>query len=265
MMQEGENMPAYQKAIWAAAGVTVLAILVLGYFLFLAPAAKEKPAGETALTPRDVPLAAPPQPAVAAEEKDLSALDLDIDRSDAAVRELVGASRVPGALREWIGRKDLLRTVVAAVDNVAQGHSPAAQLAFLAPRQKFSVLQENGASRIHPGSFRRYDGLVDTFVAIPDETLVFWYRKLSPTLESAFRELGYPGVTFRERLQQAGDVLARAPVDAANAVLEQKVVTYAFIDGRLENLPPAHKHMLRLGPRNALLIQKKMRAFLAAL
>ena len=35
-------MPAYQKVIWAALGITVLAILVLGYFLFLAPAGQGK-------------------------------------------------------------------------------------------------------------------------------------------------------------------------------------------------------------------------------
>ncbi len=258
-------MPSYQKVIWLAAGITALAILVLGYFLFLVPSAKEKPVVETALTPKDLPLAVEPDQAAAAGEKDLAPLKLDLDSSDDAVRALVAAAPVPGILRDWSRQKDLLRSLVAAVDNVAQGQSPTPQLAFLAPRQKFTVLEKNGVTCLDPRSASRYDQLVKTFVAIPDETLVFWYRKLSPTLESAFSELGYPGVTFRERLEQAGNVLARAPVAAADAALEKKIVSYVFADSALEELPPAQKHLLRLGPRNAALIQKKMRAFLAAL
>ena len=129
-----------------------------------------------------------------------------------AVRELIAAAPVPEKLREWSRQKELLRTLVAAVDNVAQGQSPAVPLAFLAPKEKFSVREKNGTILLDPRSFRRYDALVDVFVAIPDETLVFWYRKLSPTLEAAFSELGYPGITFAQRLKQACEQLGQVPL-----------------------------------------------------
>jgi hypothetical protein len=263
--RRGENMPAYQKVIWGALAVTVIAILLLGYFLFLAPSAKEKSVAQTELSPREMPKPIESVVPAPAENKDISPLQLDLNQSDPAVRELIGAAQVPELLRTWSRQKELLRTLVAAVDNVAQGQSPAVQLAFLAPREKFTVIEKNGILCLDPRSYRRYDKMVNVFMAIPDETLVFWYRKLSPTLESAFRELGYPGITFAQRLKQAGEQLDQVPVLKADAPLEKKILSYAYADSDLEELTPAQKHLLRLGPQNVARIQKKLRKFISAL
>ena len=258
-------MPAYQKVIWAALGVTVIAILVLGYFLFLTPPAREKSIAKTGLTPREMPAPAGPAATAGPENQDFSPLQLDLNQSDPAVRELLAAARVPGLLREWSRQKELLRLVVAAVDNVAQGQSPAAQLAFLAPREKFTVIEKTGGARMDPRGYRRYDPLVNVFLAVPDETMILWYKKLSPTLEAAFRELGYPGTTFAQRLKQAGEQLDRVPRIMEDPPLEKKVVTYVFADSSLEDLTPAQKHLLRLGPHNVARIQKKLRGLLAGI
>jgi hypothetical protein len=258
-------MPTYQKVIWAALVVTVIAILVLGYFLFLAPQAGERPAAKTELTPREIPQASESTLPKPAEDKDFSPLKLDLNQSDPAVRELIAAAQVPRQMREWSRQKELLRAVVAAVDNVAQGQSPTVQLAFLSPGDKFTVIVKNGTTCLDPRSYRRYDALIDVFVAIPDETLLFWYRKLSPTLETAFREMGYPGITFLQWLKQAGEQLDQVPVLKADVPLEKKIVSYAFADSNLESLTPAQKHLLRLGPQNVARIQKKLRGFISLL
>jgi len=258
-------MPTYQKVIWVALVVTVIAILILGYFLFLAPQARGKSPAKTELTPREFPQANESPLTKPAEDKDWSPLKLELNQSDPAVRELIAAAQVPGQLREWSQQKELLRSIVAAVDNVAQGQSPASQLAFLAPAEKFMVIEKNGTTCLDPRSYRRYDALINVFMAVPDETLLFWYRKLSPTLESAFRELGYPGITFLQRLKQAGEQLDQVPLLKGDALLEKKIVSYAFLDSNLEDLNPAQKHLLRLGPQNVARIQKKLRNFIAAL
>jgi hypothetical protein len=258
-------MPTYQKVIWFALTVTVLAILVLGYFLFLAPQAKEKSPLQTELTPREAqPAVEPAVPAAAAA--DYSPLKLDLNQSDGPVRELIASSPVPAErLREWSLQKELLRSLVAAVDNVAQGQSPAGQLAFLAPGEKFSVIEKGNAVLLDPKSFRRYDALVNVFIAIPDETLLLWYRKLSPTLETAFAELGYPGITFAQRLKQACAHLVQAPAIGTEIALEKKILSYAYADNSLEDLSQAQKHLLRLGQQNVARIQKKLRRFIAAI
>jgi len=49
------------------------------------------------------------------------------------------------------------------------------------------------------------------------------------------------------------------------AVVPAKGGGYLFADPRLEELGPVEKHLLRLGPRNALLVQEKARQLLAEL
>jgi hypothetical protein len=239
-------MPTYQKIIWVALGVTVIAILTVGYFLFLAPQAREKAVSKTELTPREIPQPAESALTKPVEDKDFSPLKLDLNQSDQAVRELIASAQVPGSIREWSRHKELLRSVVA-------------------PEEKFSVIEKNGTTCLDPRSYQRYDRLIDMFMAIPDETLIFWYRKLSPTLETAFRELGYPGITFAQRLKQASEQLNQVPVLKEDVPLEKKVLSYAFTDINLEDLTPAQKHLLRLGPQNVARIQKKLRRFVSGL
>jgi hypothetical protein len=258
-------MPAYQKIIWIGLGVTVIAILALGYFLFLTP----EPAAQKMIVPELSSLAkaneetAPPEEE--APDPDIVPLELDLDQSDGAVRELVATAEVPVAMREWIRQKDLIRTAVAAVDNIAQGLSPAVQLPFMAPAARFSAIERNGKLILDPGSFRRYDPLVNAFVAVADKAWVSWYKKLLPTLEKAFRELGYPGVTFSQRTRQAIELLLQTPLISKDLELERKLLSFAFADASLEDLNPAQKQLLRMGPRNIARIQTKLRALAAGI
>ncbi len=256
-------MPTYQRIVWIGLAVTAIAVLVLGYFLFLAPEAEKK--GPT--VPELKSLAKMPAAGAAGDldEPGIVPLDLDLDKSDDAVRDLVAADDIPAAMKGWLEHKEIVRTVVAAVDSIARGESPAAQLPFLAPEGKFVARAQDGKFWLDPQSFRRYDPLVSVFIAIPDKTWIVWYKKLRPTLEKAFRELGYPGVTFAQRVQQAIAQLTQVPWPQKQVALEKKVLSYAFADPSLESLNPAQKHLLRLGPDNAARIQKKLRALGAAL
>ncbi len=102
-------------------------------------------------------------------------------------------------------------------------------------------------------------------MAVPDKAWVTWYKTLRPTLERAFGELGYPGITFAQRLQQAIEQLTQVPLLPEKIALEKKVLSYAFADADLEALNPAQKHLLRLGPGNAARLQNKLRALSALL
>jgi len=258
-------MPTYQKIMWIGLVVTAIAILALGYFLFLAPDAERK--GVT--IPETSSLAKPQDPAAAGSGEELDPnivpLDLDLDQSDAAVRSLVAAADIPAAMRDWLKQANIVRTAVAVIDGIARGESPAAQLPFLAPRGKFIAHEKNGAAYVDPRSFQRYDSLVGVFTAIPDKTWVTWYRQLLPTLEKAFAELGFPGVTFADRLRQAIDHLIQAPRTVETIPLERKILSYAYADPGLEGLSQAQKHLLRLGPANAARVQTKLRKLAAAL
>ncbi|MBN2346463.1 MAG: DUF3014 domain-containing protein [Candidatus Aminicenantes bacterium] len=257
-------MLAYQKIVWIGVAVTAVAILVLGYILFLAPRGAPKTP-----SPPDIPALAESGPEAAADvspaEPDAAALNLELDDSDEAVRGLVGSGALPPALREWLRQKELVRTVVVMVDNIARGESPAAQLEFMSPSGAFATEEKGAVTVMAARGFRRYDPLVGAFTAVPDTAWIQWYRALRPTLEKAFRELGYPGITFAQRMQQAIGHLLQVPVLRQDAALEKKVVSYAFADPNLEALTPAQKHLLRMGPDNVSRVQKKLRSLAAAL
>jgi len=258
-------MPTYQRIVWIGIAITAVAILVLGYFLFLAPAGEKQ--AVTIPDTSSLPGKEFPAAAAAVDEADpaIVPLDLDLDRSDERVRELVAAAAIPAAMKAWLQQKEIVRTVVAVVDNIAQGQSPAALLPFLAPEGKFQAMERDGAFTLDPRSYRRYDPLVSALAAVPDKTWITWYKTLRPTLEKAFRELGYPGVTFAERVQQAIEQLTQVPPLPEPVALEKKLLSFAFADANLETLNPAQKHLLRLGPGNAGRIQKKLRSLAALL
>jgi hypothetical protein len=254
-----------QRIIWIGLAVTTIAVLALGYFLFLAPQAEKK----AVTVPDMASLAIKPADNTAAagdlDDSGIVPLDLDLDHSDVAVRDMLAAAAIPAALKGWLEQKEIVRTAVAAVDNIARGESPTAQLQFLAPAGKFLAYEKDGTLWLDPQSFRRYNPLVNAFAAIPDKTYLTWYKKLRPTLEKAFKELGYPGITFSQRIQQAVEQLTQVPLLQKEVALDKKVLSYAFADANLESLNPAQKHLLRLGPDNAARIQKKLRALAAAL
>jgi hypothetical protein len=177
----------------------------------------------------------------------------------------MAAAQIPAAMKTWLQQKEIVRTVVAVVDNIAQGQSPAALLPFLAPEGKFQAVERDGAFYLDPRSYRRYDPLVNALAAVPDRTWITWYKTLRPTLEKAFRELGYPGVTFAQRLQQAVEQLTQVPPLPEPVALEKKLLSYTFADANLEILNPAQKHLLRWGPGNAARVQKKLRSLAALL
>jgi hypothetical protein len=53
--------------------------------------------------------------------------------------------------------------------------------------------------------------------------------------------------------------LLQTPVIEDKIYLSRDVLTYTFVDSRLENLRPAQKHLLRMGPENVRKIQEKLR------
>lgn len=256
-------MPTSQRIIWIVMAVAAAAILALGYFLFLAPRAE--PSAPALLEDPAAPAAKAPLAEATEDDPEIVPLDLDLENSDEAVRALVAKSGLPEALRAGLGQKGIVRTVVAAVDRVARGESPAPMLPFLSPAEPLRALDRGGRLTIDPSSYRRYEPLAAAFTAIPDRTWIAWYRTLRPTLEKAFRELGYPGLSFDRRLRQAAEHLLAAPAASGDLELEKKLLSYALADPTLEGLSAAQKHLLRLGPANAAQVRGKLRALLSQL
>jgi len=88
---------------------------------------------------------------------------------------------------------------------------------------------------------------------------------LTPAIEEAYKDLGYPDTEFGNTLKKAVMELLKVPVVEENIKLQKKVVTYMLANPEFENLSAAQKHLLRMGPDNMRLIQGKLRTMALSL
>jgi hypothetical protein len=189
----------------------------------------------------------------------------EVGESDPLIRELAADASPRPELRTWLLASDLVRRFVAGVANVANGESPRDQLLFLAPEEPFRVVQKEGRVVADPGSHARYDTAAEVFASLHVPTVVRAYNLLEPLFEEAFADLGIPDQSFEATLGLAIRELLRAPQIEGAVELRRVGSFYEYPDEELEGASPAQRHLLRMGPRNALRIQEKLRAIQGAL
>ncbi|MFC2167379.1 DUF3014 domain-containing protein [Acidobacteriota bacterium] len=186
-------------------------------------------------------------------------LQVNLDQSDDVVRIRGAELSTHTTLSQWLKSKDMIRSFVAAVDNIANGETPRSHIAFFKPEGIFDIVVRDGIVSIDPGSYQRYNLVADVFSSLNAKQTVRLYWLLSPTLQEAYKELGYPNKAFQKTLIMAMAELLKVPVLDQNIEVEKDVVYYEIVDPRLESLNPAQKHLLRMGPENIEIIQAKLR------
>lgn len=209
---------------------------------------------------------ASPSPAATAVPTPEPPLELPaLDASDPLVRELLAALSARPELARWLAHEALVRTFVVSVDNIAEGRSPVRHLRFMAPEQPFATTGPRGALRIAAASFARYDVMADVLRSVEPVAAARLYRQLEPLAQQAYRELGYPDGDFGITLDKAIAELLAAPDLPEQVALVPGVLSYRFADPGLEGRSEAQKQLLRMGPRNAPLVQHWLRGFATAL
>ena len=173
----------------------------------------------------------------------------------------------PNALyRRAIALEDFMRRCAVAIDNLREGVSPRRPLDFLAPARPFAaVSRPDGRLVADPASFARYDAFADAVGSVDVAALARAYRALRPALQEAYRALGYPDAQVDGALARALSRIAGAPVVDGDLAVVAAGDLYALADPKLEALPEVEKHLLRMGPRNARILQAKAREILDAL
>jgi len=242
----------------------LVAVPVVLYVLLRPSAPETVEAPEVHTAPAELP--ASPGPEADATTDTAPALDLPpLGESDAAVRELLADLSASPGVATWLAQDQLVRTFVVAVENVADGESPAPHLGFLTPTGRFEVRQTGRGPVVATESFARYDAATGVLTSLDAGLVARRLNDLEPLTEAAYRELGHPQGGFGETLRRAIDRLLATPVPDAGAALERRSATWAWADPRLEALEPAQKHLLRTGPRNQAAIQAWLRSLGAAL
>ena len=245
----------------------VLAAGIAGYVYFLRPSFQPEPPAAPTHVPPPPPLTAPTPTARLAPDVSTTLPEPvpPLAESDDYVRDLAGAVSSHQGLAAWLLTQGLVRRFVAAVDNVVAGDTPRPHLGFMAPGRRFQVVTRGDRTYLDPAGYTRYDATADVIASLDPAACVELYRKSKPLIDDAYRELGYGDQQFDDALARAIAALLATPVVEGEVALTPKVVTFAFADPKLEELTPAQKHLLRMGPRNVRAIQGQLRALAEAL
>jgi hypothetical protein len=180
--------------------------------------------------------------------------------SDAVVR--VGLEDLLGkeAVARFLVPDDLVTRFVATIDNL-----PNRRLALkLRPVQPLEGPAPSGAV-LGEEHFARYAPLVSLVQATRVDQLEATYLRFHPLLQEAYEDLGYPGESFETRLIEVIDHLLETPeVPAPIAVVRPKVY-HEFADRALEERSAGQKLLIRMGPRNAAIVKRRLRELRARL
>jgi hypothetical protein len=188
-----------------------------------------------------------------------------LDQTDALVRQLVGALSSHPTVAAWLATDGLLRSFTLAVENVADGNTPARRLPALRPAGQFRVTEDDDDVLIDARSYERYAPLAAAIDSLNAEGTARLYSTLKPRLEEAYAELGRQR-SFDVALEQAFVEMLRTPaLDGQVRVVPKGAALYAFEDPRFERLTAAQKQLARMGPRNVRVIQDKLRQIALAL
>jgi DUF3014 family protein len=241
--------------------VVVLALGAAGYFFW--PRQPPPPPPPPLVVEPAAPLpqaAAPHYPieekaAPAPEAKPLPALK----ESDPALRE--GISSVVGAeaLRNFFYPEDIVRRIVATVDNLPR-KTFAARLSPVKPVGGLMATSGSDAAlTIAPENDARYLPYVRLMETVNVKKLVGVYVRFYPLFQQAYMDLGFPTGYFNDRLVEVIDHLLATPDVAGPVKIVAPHVLYQFADPQLEALSAGQKLMIRIGRDNAARVKVRLR------
>jgi hypothetical protein len=218
-----------------------------------APAASQAPAPAPA-----APQARFPVPPTTAEQPPLAASDATL---------LAGLALVfgDGSLSAYLEPQQLVRRIVATVDNLPRHTAPPAQWPVKPAAGALATAGEDGRTIIAEANGFRYAPYVRLLESVDVARFAEFYRRHYPLFQQAYRELGYPQGHFNDRAVEAIDVLMATPSLGQPPRLVQPKIFLQYADRDLEALPAGQKVMLRIGPQNAARVKAKLAEIRAAI
>ena len=260
---------------WKGAGLLVLTAAVgFGMYRLMVPAevplrlrpeivapAVTAPA-VTAPAPAAVPDVAHP---LAGEAPDVAMQAPAVAAADAmaAFTKDLGSSVDGGALARFFGTEDLVRRVVATVDNLASDQLPMRARAAAATPGSFAVSRQGDALQISPDNARRYEPFVRFVESVDTRRAADLYIRHYRLFQGEYRGQGSPDRYFNDRAVAAIDHLLATPEVKGPVLLVQPKVQYRYADPALEALSAGQKALIRMGPENAARLKAKLRAMRA--
>lgn len=202
----------------------------------------------------------------------------ELNQSDSAVLAALQGLSVDG-LSQLLISEEILRKFVRAVNSVEEGILVTDYRPLVSPQgallvDSFQVpltsgelgqTQEVEQFRISEKNYQRYDLYVHVLSLLNSDALVTVYKRFYPLLNQAYQDMGMTKGSFHSVMIRAIDHLLAAPDARRDINLLRPKVYYEFADPALENLPPTHKLMLRMGPAHSEQVKTTLRSLRAKL
>lgn len=189
-----------------------------------------------------------------------------LEESDAFVRKNSASLIAAPAFQEWLKLESLIPRLTSAMIQITDGQVPRDTFSRFAPRGKYRVLKQDGRLVPDPASYARYDAFTAMVASVDAVAAARLFERLLPLFDAAQRGIGEtPGA--RDAFLAAARSLLAAPVPEGEVVLKEgkKGITWTYADEKLENLTPAQKQLVRMGPKNQAIVQAKLKAVVLAL
>lgn len=248
-----------QRPVAIAVAVVVVILVAVGVYMQFSGGEPE-PQAVPSPPPSPPPVVAPPP-----EPEPAPIVLPPLDESDVMLLGMIEGLSAHPRLADAVDIEGIARTFVMAVVAIANGESPRATLEYLEPGKSFAIAEREGKVVIDPASFERYTWITGVFSSLDATGAAEVYGQLEPLFDEAYRGLGYPDGRFRDALDAAMSRLSSTPVPEGYVEVRRGTVLWEFRDPALEALSPPQKHLLRMGPANARLVQSKLREIQAAL
>ncbi|WP_214000263.1 DUF3014 domain-containing protein [Arsukibacterium sp.] len=190
-----------------------------------------------------------------------------LENSDPVLKqEVLKIDWQPG-LAALINTEQMVRNLVVTVDNLAQRQLVANHPVVVPLDQPFIATPENNGQsyQIDPASYQRYEPYVRLLENSEPEQMLQVLERYRPLFEQAFGELGYPELSFEQRLQQALQQFLAIEPNTADTTLVRKSVAYTYADPAVEERSDLEKQIIRLGPDNHQRLRAVAQKYLALL
>ena len=188
-----------------------------------------------------------------------------IEQSDAMMRDTVSGLVGRKAFEAMVYPSQLVRRIVATVDNLPRETAPRRVMPLEAVPGAFGASGEGDEMVLSAANAQRYSGYVRVFEALDARALAQRYAEAYPLFQQAYADLGFPKARFHDRLLAAIDDMLEAPVPTGPVKLVRPKVLYQFADPELEGLSAGQKIMVRIGPENEARVKAKLREIRRAL
>jgi hypothetical protein len=232
-------------------GIGVLAVLGAVSAIYLhatRPPPEAAPAPPPATVSTTPPPAAPPPIANPVPEAPNATPLPELDASDAPLGSELGALTGAAGLAELLRPENLVRHIVATVDNLPRARLDVEQRPLRRAAGEFMALGPDDAAVLNPRNAERYEPYVRIVAGLDMQQLAALYFRYYPLFQQAYRDLGNPGGYFNDRLVAVIDHLLATP-DAPEPIrLVRPKIMYEFADPELQALSSGQKLLLRLGP-----------------